>query len=588
MARRAELLELAVLGLLHESPMHGYELRKRLNAALGSFRALSYGSLYPALRDARPRPDRRGTAGAGGSGRRRARIVYELTADGKERFQELVDQAGPRPGRTTRSASTSPSSPAPTARGAAAHPRGPAGRLEERLARSAGLGAATGSGWTPTRELQRHGLERPSARSAGWNELITRANVNSGPADRTEPPTRRPPWDPSASPSSASATAPARSSRASSTTRTRSPRARARPHARRVRRLPRPRRGVRRRLRRRRQEGRHGPRRGDQRQSRTTPSRSPTCRRPASPCSAATPSTASASTTARPSTSPRPSRSTSSRRCARREVDVLVCYLPVGSEEAEKFYAQCAIDAGVAFVNALPVFIAGTRSGRRSSRRPACRSSVTTSSPRSARPSRTGCWPSCSRTAASSSTGPTSSTSAATWTSRTCSSGTGWSPRRSPRPSPSRRTCGTTSATRNVHIGPSDYVAWLDDRKWAYIRLEGRAFGDVPLKLEYKLEVWDSPNSAGIIIDAIRAAKIAQGPWHRRPAAVGVVVLHEVPAGAVRRRPRAAPSSRPTSRAPKSADVSAPSALEQAPPLRRGCLFAYASRLSPRVPVRRL
>ena len=61
----------------------------------------------------------------------------------------------------------------------------------------------------------------------------------------------------------------------------------------------------------------------------------------------------------------------------------------------------------------------------------------------------------------------------------------------------------------NVHIGPSDYVAWLDDRKWAYVRLEGRAFGDVPLSLEYKLEVWDSPNSAGIIIDAVRAAKIA-------------------------------------------------------------------------------
>jgi len=63
---------------------------------------------------------------------------------------------------------------------------------------------------------------------------------------------------------------------------------------------------------------------------------------------------------------------------------------------------------------------------------------------------------------------------------------------------------------RNVHIGPSDYVQWLDDRKWAYVRLEGRAFGDVPLNLEYKLEVWDSPNSAGVVIDAVRAAKIAQ------------------------------------------------------------------------------
>ncbi len=63
---------------------------------------------------------------------------------------------------------------------------------------------------------------------------------------------------------------------------------------------------------------------------------------------------------------------------------------------------------------------------------------------------------------------------------------------------------------KNVHIGPSDYVAWLDDRKWAYVRLEGRAFGDVPLNLEYKLEVWDSPNSAGVMIDAIRCAKIAK------------------------------------------------------------------------------
>jgi myo-inositol-1-phosphate synthase len=60
-----------------------------------------------------------------------------------------------------------------------------------------------------------------------------------------------------------------------------------------------------------------------------------------------------------------------------------------------------------------------------------------------------------------------------------------------------------------VHIGPSDHVPWLDDRKLAFVRLEGKAFGDVPLTLEYKLEVWDSPNSAGVIIDAVRAAKIA-------------------------------------------------------------------------------
>jgi myo-inositol-1-phosphate synthase len=62
---------------------------------------------------------------------------------------------------------------------------------------------------------------------------------------------------------------------------------------------------------------------------------------------------------------------------------------------------------------------------------------------------------------------------------------------------------------RNVHVGPSDYVPWLTDRKWAYIRMEGSAFGDVPLNIELKLEVWDSPNSAGIVIDAVRLAKLA-------------------------------------------------------------------------------
>ena len=61
----------------------------------------------------------------------------------------------------------------------------------------------------------------------------------------------------------------------------------------------------------------------------------------------------------------------------------------------------------------------------------------------------------------------------------------------------------------NVHIGPSDHVPWLDDRKWCYIRMEGRTFGDVPLNLELKLEVWDSPNSAGVVVDAIRCCKLA-------------------------------------------------------------------------------
>ena len=98
MSRRSDLLEFAVLGLLHESPMHGYELRKRLNAALGVFRALSYGTLYPCLRGLLDRgliTEVADTAAAGTAGSKRARIVYELTADGKEHFQDLAKEAGP-------------------------------------------------------------------------------------------------------------------------------------------------------------------------------------------------------------------------------------------------------------------------------------------------------------------------------------------------------------------------------------------------------------------------------------------------------------------------------------------------------------
>jgi DNA-binding PadR family transcriptional regulator len=100
MSRRSDLLEFAVLGLLHETPMHGYELRKRLNAALGAFRALSYGTLYPCLRGLLDRgwiteASGPGDPGVMTAGSRRARIVYELTAEGKEQFQELAKQAGP-------------------------------------------------------------------------------------------------------------------------------------------------------------------------------------------------------------------------------------------------------------------------------------------------------------------------------------------------------------------------------------------------------------------------------------------------------------------------------------------------------------
>ena len=191
-------------------------------------------------------------------------------------------------------------------------------------------------------------------------------------------------------------------------------------------------------------------------------------------------------------------------------VDVLISYLPVGSEEADKFYAQCAIDAKVAFVNALPVFIA--------------------SDP---------VWAKKFADAGVPIVGDDiKSQVGATIThrvmarlfedrgvvlDRTYQLNVGGNmdfknmlERDRLESKKISKTQAVTSnmdhdlGARNVHIGPSDYVQWLDDRKWAYVRLEGRAFGEVPLNLEYKLEVWDSPNSAGIIIDALRAAKIAK------------------------------------------------------------------------------
>ncbi|MFC8190759.1 inositol-3-phosphate synthase [Cellulomonas sp. NPDC057328] len=197
------------------------------------------------------------------------------------------------------------------------------------------------------------------------------------------------------------------------------------------------------------------------------------------------------------------------------QVDVLICYLPVGSEDAAKFYAQAAIDAGVAFVNALPVFIA--------------------SDPE---------WAAKFEAAGVPIVGDDiKSQVGATITHRVLArlfedrgvildrtyqlnvgGNMDFKNMLERERLESKKVSKTQAVTsnlddgplagkkddRNVHIGPSDYVAWLDDRKWAYVRLEGRAFGDVPLNLEYKLEVWDSPNSAGVIIDALRAAKIAK------------------------------------------------------------------------------
>jgi DNA-binding PadR family transcriptional regulator len=105
MSRRSALLELAILGLLHESPLHGYELRKRLNAVLGAFRVLSYGTLYPCLRglvtrgwiaeDAAAKSQPGSLSGATASGSRRGRIVYELTDTGLTQFQSMLSQSGP-------------------------------------------------------------------------------------------------------------------------------------------------------------------------------------------------------------------------------------------------------------------------------------------------------------------------------------------------------------------------------------------------------------------------------------------------------------------------------------------------------------
>jgi myo-inositol-1-phosphate synthase len=190
--------------------------------------------------------------------------------------------------------------------------------------------------------------------------------------------------------------------------------------------------------------------------------------------------------------------------------DVLVSYLPVGSEQADRHYAQCALDAGVAFVNALPVFIA--------------------SDPKWARKFTEAGVPIIGD--------DIKSQVGATITHRVLAKlfedrgvellrtyqlnfggNMDFMNMLERKRLQSKKVSKTQSVTSQiphemekaaVHIGPSDHVPWLDDRKWAYVRLEGRAFGDVPLSLEYKLEVWDSPNSAGVIIDAVRAAKIAK------------------------------------------------------------------------------
>ena len=191
MSRRSELLEFAVLGLLHESPMHGYELRKRLNAALGVFRALSYGTLYPCLRGlldrgwiteaTGPRATSAATAGS-----KRARIVYELSAEGKEQFQELAKQAGP----TAWEDDTFDVHFAFFARTEAEVRlrilEGRRSRLEERLANIRTTSAKNRERIDSyTAALQQHG-EDAAEREVRWlNELITaERNIPAAPARR--------------------------------------------------------------------------------------------------------------------------------------------------------------------------------------------------------------------------------------------------------------------------------------------------------------------------------------------------------------------------------------------------------------------
>ena len=189
--------------------------------------------------------------------------------------------------------------------------------------------------------------------------------------------------------------------------------------------------------------------------------------------------------------------------------DVLVCYLPVGSETAAKQYAQAALDAKVAMVNCLPVFIASDREwGRKfvDAGLPIVGDDI------------------------KSQVGATIVHRILTKLfedrgvklNRTYQLNFGGNMDFMNMLERERLVSKKQSKTQSVqsqlekpldrkdiHIGPSDYVPWLEDRKWAQIRLEGQSFGDVPLNIELKLEVWDSPNSAGVAIDAIRCAKLA-------------------------------------------------------------------------------
>jgi myo-inositol-1-phosphate synthase len=190
------------------------------------------------------------------------------------------------------------------------------------------------------------------------------------------------------------------------------------------------------------------------------------------------------------------------------EVDVLVNYLPVGSEDATHAYAQAAIVAGCAFVNCMPVFVVSTREWAKrfaDAGLPAIGDDI------KAQVGSTIIHRVLAKLFEDRGV-PVERTSQLNFGGNMDFKNMLERERLSSKKK-SKTQAVTSQIARdlgdNIHIGPSDYVPWLDDRKWAHIRLEGKEFGDVPVNVELKLEVWDSPNSAGIVIDAIRCARLA-------------------------------------------------------------------------------
>jgi DNA-binding PadR family transcriptional regulator len=196
-SRRSGVLEFAILGLLHDAPMHGYELRKRLNAVMGTFRAISYGSLYPALKELLERGliTEAGAADASApvlSGRR-AKIVYELTADGKDRFAELVSRTGPESWEDEAFGVHMAFFGSTPAEVRVRILEGRRSRMEERLSNlHASLARNRERIDTYTLALQRHGLECVEREVRWLNELIENENENNrrgGTSDVSDIPT---------------------------------------------------------------------------------------------------------------------------------------------------------------------------------------------------------------------------------------------------------------------------------------------------------------------------------------------------------------------------------------------------------------